>query len=68
MSIYLKSSIPEHLRQYFGPAEIGLEETPEDYVDRLVAVFREIRRVLRDDGVLWLNLGDSYSTPTKGVG
>jgi site-specific DNA-methyltransferase (adenine-specific) len=38
-----------------------LERTPEEYVDNLVAVFREVRHVLRDDGTLWLNLGDSYS-------
>lgn len=42
--------------------EIGLEQTPELYVANLVAVFREVKRVLRDDGVLWLNLGDSYAT------
>jgi DNA modification methylase len=40
--------------------QIGLEESPEAYVAKLVDVFREVRRVLRDDGVLWLNLGDSY--------
>lgn len=42
-------------------SQIGLEETPEDYVEGLVAVFREIRRILRPDGTLWLNLGDSYN-------
>jgi DNA modification methylase len=42
--------------------QIGLEETPEAYVAKLVAVFREVWRVLRDDGVLWLNLGDSYNS------
>lgn len=41
--------------------QIGLEETPDAYVQRLVEVFREVRRVLRDDGTLWLNLGDSYA-------
>jgi DNA modification methylase len=41
--------------------QIGLEETPDAYVQKLVAVFREIKRVLRDDGTLWLNLGDSFS-------
>ncbi len=41
--------------------EIGSEKTPEEYVTKMVAVFREIRRVLRDDGMLWLNLGDSYT-------
>src|SRR5207245_779410 len=40
--------------------QLGLEETPEMYVASLVAVFREVRRVLRDDGTVWLNLGDSY--------
>lgn len=40
--------------------QIGLEETPEAYVENLVAVFREVKRVLKDDGTLWLNLGDSY--------
>lgn len=41
--------------------EIGLEPTPDEYVARMVAVFREVRRVLRDDGTCWLNIGDSYS-------
>jgi DNA modification methylase len=40
---------------------LGLESTPEEYVEKIVTVFREVRRVLRDDGTLWLNLGDSYS-------
>lgn len=42
--------------------QLGLEETPEEYVNNLVDVFREIKRVLRDDGTVWLNLGDSYSS------
>jgi DNA modification methylase len=41
--------------------ELGAEDTPEEYVDHLVAIFRELRRVLRDDGTFWLNLGDTYS-------
>lgn len=41
--------------------EIGLEQSPEEYVQSLVEVFREVKRVLRDDGTLWLNLGDSYN-------
>jgi DNA modification methylase len=41
--------------------QLGLERTPEEYVANMVAVFREVRRILRDDGVLWLNLGDSYA-------
>lgn len=48
------------LRDYGHAGQIGLEDTPEAYVEKLVAVFREVRRVLKDDGVLWLNLGDSY--------
>lgn len=48
--------------------QIGLEDTPEKYVARLVEVFRQVRRVLRDDGTLWLNLGDSYAAGTKGSG
>jgi DNA modification methylase len=52
------------LRDYGTPGQIGLEQTPDAYVAELVAVFREVRRVLRDDGVLWLNLGDSYAGTT----
>ena len=48
--------------------ELGAEKTPEEYVSRLVEVFREVRRVLRDDGTLWLNLGDSYAGSMKGEG
>ena len=46
------------LRDYGHDGQIGLEQTPQAYVDELVAVFREVRRVLRDDGTLWLNIGD----------
>lgn len=42
-------------------SQLGLEETPEEYVENLVKLFREIRNALRDDGTVWLNLGDSYS-------
>ena len=54
------------LRDYGRDGQIGLEPTPEAFVQRLVDVFREVRRVLRDDGTLWLNLGDSYAATTKG--
>lgn len=54
------------LRDYGNEGQIGLEQTPEAFVAELVAVFREVRRVLRDDGTLWLNLGDSYSGIGKG--
>lgn len=49
------------LRDYGVSGQIGLERTPEEYVEKMVAVFREVRRVLRDDGTLWLNLGDTYA-------
>ena len=49
------------LRDYGTAGQLGLEATPEEYVANLVSVFREVRRVLRDDGTLWLNLGDSYA-------
>ena len=54
------------LRDYGVDGQIGMEETPEQYVDRLVTVFREVRRVLRADGTLWLNIGDSYAGSGKG--
>jgi DNA modification methylase len=49
------------LRDYGVAGQMGLEPTPDDFVAELMAVFREVRRVLRDDGTLWLNLGDSYA-------
>ena len=49
------------LRDYGHDGQIGLEQTPDEYVAELVEVFREVRRVLSDDGTLWLNLGDSYA-------
>ena len=49
------------LRDYGHDGQLGLEKTPEEYVANMVEVFREVRRVLRNDGVCWLNLGDSYA-------
>ena len=49
------------LRDYGKDGQIGLEKSPEEYIEKLVAIFREVRRTLRDDGTLWLNLGDSYA-------
>jgi DNA modification methylase len=49
------------LRDYGHDDQLGLEETPEEYTDNMVEVFRQVKRVLRDDGTLWLNLGDSYA-------
>lgn len=54
------------LRNYGHDGQIGLESTPEAYVARMVEVFREVRRVLRDDGTLWLNLGDTYANTPVG--
>ena len=48
------------LRDYGVDGQLGLEKTPEDYIEKMVGVFREVWRVLRDDGTLWLNIGDSY--------
>lgn len=56
------------LRDYGTPGQLGLEPTPEAYVANMVAVFREVRRVLRADGTVWLNLGDSYATGGGRVG
>tara|TARA_R110002020_G_scaffold125070_1_gene282190 strand:- start:1528 stop:2493 length:966 start_codon:yes stop_codon:yes gene_type:complete len=54
-------------RDYNVEGQLGLEATPEEYVAALVTVFREVRRVLRDDGTVWLNLGDSYAGSGKGA-
>jgi DNA modification methylase len=54
------------LRDYGVDGQIGLEETPGEFVERLVRVFREVHRVLRVDGTLWVNIGDSYAGSGKG--
>lgn len=55
------------LRDYgMGDNQIGLEKTPKDYVEKLVSVFREVKRVLKNDGVLWVNIGDSYNASGHG--
>lgn len=54
------------LRDYGTIGQLGLEESPDLYVAKMVEVFREVRRVLRDDGTLWLNLGDSYANNGTG--
>lgn len=53
------------LRDYGHAGQIGLEATPDDFVAAMVEVFREVRRVLADDGTVWLNLGDSYNNRTR---
>jgi len=55
------------LRDYEQPGQLGEEETPEQYVQNLVCVFRQVWRVLREDGTLWLNVGDAYAR-NGGVG
>jgi len=62
-SVHMVVTSPPYwrLRDYGVEGQIGLEETPDEYVGKLVDVFREAARVLRPDGTLWLNLGDSYS-------
>lgn len=54
------------LRDYGVKNQLGLEETPEAYVRKMVKVFREVKRVLKKDGTLWLNLGDSYNAGREG--
>lgn len=49
-----------NLRDYGVPGQIGLEPTLRDYIARLVEVFEEVKRVLTDDGTLWINIADSY--------
>ena len=55
------------LRDYGHEAQIGLETTPDAYVAKIVEVFREVRRVMKKDGTLWLNLGDSYAGSGRGL-
>jgi len=55
------------LRDYGHAGQIGLEPTPDEFIAKLVTVFREVRRVLRDDGTLWVNIGDSYCSTAPGT-
>lgn len=55
------------LRDYGHAGQIGLEQTPDEYVAKLVEVFRCVRDVLADDGTVWLNLGDSYAAQRGGT-
>ena len=56
------------LRDYNHPDQIGTEETPEQFVASLCKIFKEVHRVLKKEGTLWLNLGDSYNGSRKGIG
>ena len=62
-SVYTCVTSPPYynLRDYGTPGQIGMEDTPEKYIEKLVEVFREVRRVLRPDGTLWVNIGDTYA-------
>lgn len=67
-SVHMVATSPPFygLRDYGVDGQIGLEDTVEEWVERLVAVFRECRRVLRDDGTLWVEIGDSYAGKASG--
>lgn len=54
------------LRDYNTAGQIGAEDDPHDYIERLVSIFEEVRRVLTADGTLWLNIGDSYTSGNRG--
>lgn len=56
------------LRDYGTDGQIGMEETPREYIERLVEVFAEVHRVLKPDGTLWVNISDSYAGSGKGIG
>ena len=56
------------LRDYGVDGQLGLEKTPEEYVEKMVEIFQEVKRVLRPDGTLWLNMGDSYAGSGQGYG
>jgi DNA modification methylase len=70
-SVHCVATSPPYygLRAYhgLGDDQLGHEKSPEDYVANLVAIFREVRRVLRDDGVCWINLGDSYTSGNRPI-
>lgn len=68
-SVHMVCTSPPYwgLRDYGMTGQLGLEPSPDEYVCNLVEVFREVRRVLRKDGTLWLNLGDSYAGSGRGL-
>ena len=68
-SVHMVVSSPPYwgLRDYQVPGQIGLEKTLEEYVAKIVEVFREVKRVLRSDGTCWVNLGDSYANVSGGA-
>src|SRR5436309_10079085 len=54
------------LRDYNAAGQIGAEDDPQEYIQRLVSIFEEVRRVLTADGTLWVNIGDSYTSGNRG--
>lgn len=69
-SVHCSVSSPPYWRQrdYGMPGQLGLEQTPEQYIEKLTAVYREIRRILKDDGTAWVNLGDKWASGGNGGG
>lgn len=65
---YNENEIPRHLRKYFECAELGQEPLFKDYISNLVSYFDEVYRILKQDGTLWVNLGDTYYGSGKGAG
>ena len=63
-SVYTCVTSPPYynLRDYGVQGQIGMEESVEEYIANLTAIFREVRRILRPDGTAWINMGDSYAT------
>ena len=61
MNIYDEKDIPEHLRKYFEPAELGLEPTFREYITKLCNIFDEVKRVLKKTGTCWVVMGDTYN-------
>ena len=66
-NLYNKSEIPDELKQYFCPVELGSEKHFKDFVNNLCNVFDEVQRVLKPTGTCFVNLGDTFSSDTKGT-
>ena len=66
MITYSKKDIPEHLKKYFEPAELGLEPTFQEYISKLCDILDGVKRVLKKEGTCWVNMGDTYSGNKEG--
>ena len=55
------------LRDYENQFQLGIEKTPKDYIDKIVIIYKEIKRILRDDGTVWINMGDKYTIGNKKI-